>query len=101
MRMLLHVKFPNEPFNSYVKEGTAGGKIQKILAELKPEATYFTETDGRRGGIMILDVPDPSRIPAIAEPWFLAFNATCELRIAMTPEDLGKSGMDTIGKKWS
>jgi len=101
MRMLLHVKFPNEPFNSYVKEGTAGAKIQKILAELKPEATYFTETDGRRGGIMIVDVPDPSKIPAIAEPWFLAFNATCELRIAMTPEDLGKSGIDAIGKKWS
>jgi hypothetical protein len=49
---------------------------------------------------MIVDVPDASKIPAIAEPWFLAFNATCELRIAMTPEDLGKSGMDGIGKKW-
>ena len=101
MRMLLHVKFPNEPFNSYVKEGTAGAKIQKILAELKPEATYFTETDGRRGGIMIVDLPDASKIPAIAEPWFLAFNATYELRIAMTPEDLGKSGIDGIGRKWS
>jgi hypothetical protein len=47
MRMLLHVKFPNEPFNSYVKEGTAGAKIQKILAELKPEA----KRTGAAGGL--------------------------------------------------
>jgi hypothetical protein len=101
MRMLLHVKFPNEPFNNFVREGTAGAKIRRILEELKPEATYFTETDGRRGAMMIVDVPDASKIPLLAEPWFLAFNATCELRIAMTPEDLGKSGIDAIGKKWS
>ena len=101
MRMILLVKFPNEPFNNFVREGTAGAKIRRILEELKPEASYFTETDGRRGAMMIVDVPDASKIPLLAEPWFLAFNATCELRIAMTPEDLGKSGIDAIGKKWS
>src|SRR5271154_6378386 len=101
MKMLLHVKFPNEQFSSFVKDGTVGTKIRRILEELKPEGAYFTETDGHRGAIMIVDVPDASKIPALAEPWFLAFNATCELRIAMTPEDLGKSGIDAIGKKWS
>ena len=101
MRMIVHAKFPNGPFNGFVRDGSAGKKIQRILEEIKPEAIYFTETDGRRGAIMIVDVAEPSKIPSLAEPWFLTFNASCEFHIAMTPEDLGKSGLDAMAKKWS
>ena len=44
---------------------------------------------------------DPSKIPAIAEPWFLIFNADVKFRIAMTPDDLKKSDLDAAGKKWA
>jgi len=101
MRMLLHVKFPHEPFNAAVKDGTAGKKTRRILDELKPEAVYFGDFQGHRGGIMIINLDDPSKIPAIAEPWFLTFNADCDLRVVMTPEDLAKAGLDNLGKKWS
>ena len=101
MRMLLHVKLPHEPFNTAVKDGTAGKKIRRILDEQKPEAAYFTDFQGRRWGIMIINMDDPSKIPAIAEPWFLTFNADCELHVVMTPEDLAKAGLDELGKKWS
>ena len=50
MRMLLNVKIPHEKFNAAVKDGTIGQKMQRILAELKPEAVYFTEYQGHRGG---------------------------------------------------
>jgi hypothetical protein len=40
---------------------------------------------------------DPSQIPAVAEPWFLAFNATVSLRPAMTLQDFAKAG-PSIGK---
>jgi hypothetical protein len=99
--MLFHVKFPHEPFNAAVKDGTAGTKIRRILDELKPEAVYFTEFQGRRGAIMIANLDDPSKIPTFAEPWFLTFNADCELHVVMTPADLAKSGLDELGKKWS
>ena len=33
MRMLLHVKLPHEPFNTAVKDGTAGTKMRRILDE--------------------------------------------------------------------
>lgn len=56
MRMILQVKMPNEPFNAFVKEGSAGKKIQKILEEIKPEAAYFTDTDGQRSALLIVDV---------------------------------------------
>ncbi len=101
MRMLMHVSFPHEPFNSYVKDGSAGAKIQKILAEAKPEAVYFTEYGGQRGGIMVVNVEDASKIPSLTEPWFLLFEADVEFHIVMSPEDLGKSGLDTLGKKWA
>jgi hypothetical protein len=99
--MLLHVKIPHEPFNTAVKDGTAGKKIRRVLEELKPEAVYFTEYQGRRGAIMIVNVDDPSKVPAFSEPWFLLFNADCEFHIVMTPEDLAKAGLDGLGKKWS
>ena len=101
MRVLLHVKLPLEPFNTAVKDGTAGTKMRRILDELKPEAAYFTEFQGHRGGIMIINLDDPSRIPTFAETWFLTFNAECEFRIVMTPEDLAKAGLDELGKKWA
>ena len=41
------------------------------------------------------------------EPWYLAFNADVEFRIAMTPEDLKKTGLGDFphhhppsGKEW-
>jgi hypothetical protein len=101
MRMLLEVTMPHEPFNSLVRQGVAGKKISEILDAIKPEAVYFSERDGRRGAVIIVDVADPSRIPVLAEPFFLAFNADVKFRIAMTPDDLKKSGIDALGKKWA
>jgi len=96
----MHVKLPLEPFNTYVKDGSAGARIQKILGEAKPEAVYFSEFDGQRGGIIVVNMDDSSKIPSLAEPWFLGFNAHVEFHAAMTPEDLGKAGLEALGKKW-
>jgi len=99
--MLVHVKIPNEKFNGYVKDGSVGKKIKGILDETKPEAVYFTEYQGKRGAIMLVNVPDPTAIPAIAEPWFVMFDAEVEFHIVMSPADLEKSGIDNMAKKWA
>jgi len=52
------------------------------------------------GAILIFNLADPSKIPAVSEPWFLAFNADVEFRIVMTAEDLRKAGLGDVGKKW-
>ena len=101
MRMLLNVRIPHEQFNAAVKDGTVGKKISKILEDAKPEAVYFTEQHGHRGAFMVVDVKEPSQIPAFAEPWFLTFNADVEFRIAMTPDDLKRAGLGAFGEKWS
>jgi hypothetical protein len=101
MRMLFHVRFPHDTFNAAVRDGSVGKKIKAILDDLKPEAVYFTEYDGRRGAIMIVNLDEPSQVPQFAEPWFLQFKADCQFHIVMTPEDLAKAGLDALGKKWS
>ena len=100
MRMIFDVTFPHEPFNTLVRKGTAGQAISKILETIKPEAVYFTEQDGHRGAVLVVNLESSSQIPAFAEPWFLTFQADCRIRIAMTPDDLKRSGLDELGKKW-
>jgi hypothetical protein len=101
MRMLLNVKFPHAEFNQAVRDGTVGQKVRRIFEDTKPEAVYFTEQNGQRGAILIIDLPDPSKVPAFAEPWFLAFNANVEFHIVMTPDELQRAGLEELGKKWS
>ena len=93
MRMLLRVSIPVEAGNAAAKAGTLGSTIERILADLKPEAAYFYADDsGQRSGSIVFDLKDTSEIPAFAEPWFLAFNAKLSFRPIMNPQDLAKAG---------
>ena|SRR6185312_13412452 len=100
MRMLVHAIFPNEPFNSLVRSGEAGKVLKAIMDDLKPEAVYFTEEDGLRSAILVVDLAGPSDVPKVAEPFFLKFDAECRMRIVMSPADLKNAGLDALGKKW-
>ncbi len=91
MRFLLKVNIPAEAGNAAAKAGKLGETIQTILADLKPEAAYFTDEKGQRTALIFLDMKDASQIPAIAEPWFLAFNAHIEIHPVMVPDDLIKA----------
>jgi hypothetical protein len=100
MRFLIKISIPVEKFNAAVRDGTAGKKLQQILDDIKPEATYFWEEAGKRGGIMVVNLDKASQIPAIAEPWFLSFDAAVEFRPCMTPQDLAAAGLEALGKKY-
>jgi len=91
MRMMMKVTLPVDAGNAAVRNGSLGTTMQKILADLKPEAVYFAEDNGTRTGYIFFHMTDSSELPAVAEPWFLAFNASITVRPAMTVEDLGKA----------
>jgi hypothetical protein len=100
MRSLLTIRFPHETFNAAVRDGSVGPKVKAILDDMKPEAVYFTETKGRRTAVIIAELESPSMVPALAEPWFLTFNADVEFHIVMSPEDLERAKLDKLGEKW-
>ena len=100
MRFVVHVSFPPEKFNQAVLDGTVGAKMGKILEETKPEAAYFCAQDGKRGGFLVVNMNDVSEMPRLADPWFINFDATVEFLPTMTPADLQKADLGSIGKKW-
>ena len=82
-----------EAGNAAAKAGTLGSTVEKIVADLKPEAVYFFNGDnGNRSGSIVFDMKDTSQIPAVAEPWYLAFNAKVSFRPVMNPQDLAAAG---------
>ena len=90
MRFLMKVTMPIEQGNAAAKNGFHA--LQEALAEIKPEAAYFTTDGGCRTAFLIVNMTDASEIPFLAEPFFLAMNASIEFHPVMTPEDLAKAG---------
>jgi hypothetical protein len=90
MRVLFKISIPVEAGNAAAKDGFRS--IQNILERQKPEAAYFLAENGKRTGILIINMQDASEIPVIAEPWLLALNAAIEASPVMIPSDLQKAG---------
>ena len=92
MRMMMQMSIPVEAGNRAARTGAFGPSFQKILEALKPEAAYFTtQTSGERGGFIVFDLKDTSEIPAVAEPFFLAFNARVTFCPVMNAQDLANA----------
>jgi uncharacterized protein DUF3303 len=92
MRMMMQFAIPVEAGNKAARTGAFGPSFQKILEGLKPEAAYFTTAAiGERGGFIVFDMKDTSEIPAVAETFFLAFNANVKFFPVMNAQDLAKA----------
>ena len=102
MRFLVKVNIPVEAGNQAARAGKLGATIQSILADLKPEAVYFTDDSGQRTAFLFLEMNDASQIPAIAEPWLLALNASIEIHPVMIPDDLSRASgaIEAAAKKY-
>lgn len=91
MRFLLRVSFSAEAGNSSArKDGFRA--IQTILEQQKPEAAYFLAQDGKRTGLLIVNLERASQIAEFAEPWFLALTADVWWTPVMLPADLQSAG---------
>jgi hypothetical protein len=91
MRFMLSFRMPTEAGNALIKEGKLPETLQSIMEELQPEAAYFTDVDGARGGYLIVNMDDASQLPAMAEPLFFGLGATIKVHLVMTAEDLQKA----------
>ena len=91
---------PVEAGNQAARAGKLGATIQSILADLKPEAVYFTDDNGQRTAFLFVAMNDASQIPTIAEPWFRALNASIDI---LVPDDLARASgaMEAAAKNYS
>jgi hypothetical protein len=99
MKFIVEVAFPLEPFNTFVRKGSAGEKIGEALEAIKPEVCYFTDNGVGRGMLMIVDVENGSRVPHVTEPLMLAFDASVHYRVAMSPEELQSAGLERFASR--
>lgn len=90
MRTLIRVTVPVEAGNKSILDGSLPKTMASTMDKLKPEAAYFFADRGVRTAMMVVDLKDVSDIPSIAEPLFIAFNATVEFLPVMNAEELNK-----------
>jgi hypothetical protein len=92
MRILLKAQLPTENGNAKFRDGSLGESLDSILSDTKPEAVYFLLEGGLRTVVGIFEMEDSSKLPALVEPWFLAFGATVEVTPVLTTVDFEQAG---------
>ena len=100
MRFMLTFRVPMDEGNAAIKDGSIGPTLQAIIDELKPEAAYFGPMEGARGGYLVVNFDDPSQLPAVAEPLFLALGATIQISPVFTPEELPAEALQQAAQKY-
>ena len=103
MRILLTFSINPEKGDQLIKEGRIGQTMGSLLEDLQPEAAYFTDVEGTRGGFLVINMEDGSQMPAVTEPLLLGLGATVHMQPVMTPEDLqGAAGeaLEQMGHKY-
>ncbi|MFF3328831.1 hypothetical protein ACFYWX_04600 [Streptomyces sp. NPDC002888] len=97
MRVLLKASMDTERANEAIRNGTLGKLIQESVAQIKPEAAYFTTDNGQRTAFLVFDMQDSSQMPVLAEPFFLTLGAKISYTPVMNLDDLQK-GLSQMGR---
>jgi hypothetical protein len=102
MRFMLSFRIPPEEGNAAVKAGRIAETLQSILEELNPEAAYFADIEGARGGYLVVNMEEASQIPAICEPLFLGLGATVKVHPVFTPDDMPRAmeALERVAQKY-
>jgi hypothetical protein len=96
VRILLTFSINPEKGDQLIKEGRIGETMGSIMEQLQPEAAYFTDVEGTRGGFLVVNMEDAAQIPAITEPLLLEVGATVHMQPVMTLEDLRGPAGDAL-----
>ena len=91
MRVLVRAMIPTVAGNKMVKDPNFLKNLEEYLQKFNCEAAYFTEVNGSRTMVLILDLPSTEMIPAIVEPLFQGFDANVEIHPTMNLDDLKKA----------
>jgi len=93
MRTLVKASIPVEAGNKAIENGTLPKVMEAFMQRFKPEAAYFYAEAGKRTAMFVIDMPDPTHIPSIAESFFFGLNAEVYMTPVMNAADL-KAGIE-------
>jgi len=88
MRVMLRFTIPVERGNQAAADGSLERTFEALRSENKPEAAYFYVEQGKRAGLLVLEVADVVQLPRINEPLFAALDASIEITPVLTADDL-------------
>ncbi|MFI1927566.1 MULTISPECIES: hypothetical protein [unclassified Streptomyces] len=97
MRMMLKASMDTEKANDAIRNGTLGKLIEESMAQLKPEAAYFTTEHGKRTAFLFFDMEESAQMPVLSEPFFLNLGAEISYTPVMNREDVQK-GLSQLGR---
>jgi hypothetical protein len=95
--MLMKVQMETGAANSAIRDGSFGQMMDRVMQDIQPEAVYFTAEGGKRTGFIVFDLKEPSDVPSVAEPFFMAVNASITMSPVMTAEDV-QVGLEKAAK---
>jgi len=95
MRMMLRAQIAAIEGGAAIKSGALQKAVGGFVERFKPEATFFTTTDGERSAIFVFDMKGSDDMPAIAEAFF-DMGWRVQLTPCMNGDDLQK-GFATAG----
>jgi hypothetical protein len=81
MRVIVRAIVPTVSGNKTVLDPNFLNKIENYIKKFNCEASYFTEVNGNRTFIFVLDLPNSDMIHEIAEPLFQGFEANIEIHL--------------------
>jgi hypothetical protein len=98
MRTLCKVIVDNEAGNRAIESGRMGAIIGGIVEKFRPEAAYFSTSEGIRTAWFVIDFHDSSQLPSFGEPLFQELKARIEFKPVMNGEELQK-GLAGLAKR--
>jgi hypothetical protein len=91
MHFLTRIAIPNESGNKFIGSKDFSEKMDSLISNMKPEASYFCIANGKRTIYTLINVESSADLPKMVEPFWLTMNAEVEFIPAMTQQEFGKA----------
>jgi hypothetical protein len=97
--MMFTIRLDTKASNKLMAEGKIGSVLERTMATIKPEASYFTSTNGRRTMILFADLPDVSDMPRFSEQLWIDLEAEIDCVPVMSLNELQQGLQKAFGGK--
>jgi hypothetical protein len=92
MKFLFEIKIPTDVGNEKLQNGSLMKDIPRVLEEIRPEATYYGVSGGRRAIYLVVELDKSSRLPEVAELFWQRLHAEVCVNLILDAEEFKEAG---------